>query len=407
MRIALVTFRFPHPLFGGGSSRAFHQMEELRRRGHLVRLVTPPPLPPAAAEVEAAVRPLCEKVVYYRTGGLQSAASALAAPFMPRPLQTSLQWSGSGRRALASVLADGRVDVLHAQLIRTAPAVRSAPLRLGRVLDLIDALSLNLTRRATEEPAPLSWLLAHEASRVRRYEHAVLRAYDEVLICSAFDRAAIGDPRIVVAPMGVDLPAMPREESEIVADRVVFTGAMWYFPNENAVRWFAAEIWPRVRARVPRATFIIVGDRPTAAVRRLADLPGITVTGHVPSVERVLRTASVVVAPMQAGSGMQTKVLSAMAHDVPVVATSYVLCGIPATPGEHLAVADSPETFASELVDLMQDGGRRARLASAARQFVTEHYSWRHSVDLLEAAYERACEAGSRRVADSRIPVEA
>ncbi len=406
MRIALVTFRFPYPLFGGGSSRAFHQMNELLRRGHSVRLVTPAPPREAASEAEAAVKPMCERIIYYHAGGWRSAPNMLAAPFVNQPFQTSLQWSGSGRRALASVLTDGSVDVLHTQLIRTAPAEREAPRNLGRVLDLIDALSLNLTRRASEEHAPLAWLVAHEAERVRRYERSVVRAYDEVLITSAADRAAIGESRIIVAPMGVEAPENVPNSSEIIPHRVVFTGAMWYFPNQNAVQWFAAHIWPRVRQRVPDATFVIVGDRPSPAVQRLGMLPGISVTGHVPSVEAVLRTATVVVAPMRAGSGMQTKVLAAMANGVPVVATSFVLDGICATPGEHLAIADEPLVFADILISLLGDATRRWQLADAARRLVTERYSWRHSVDLLESAYERASEAGAKRTEYTRYSSE-
>jgi len=158
----------------------------------------------------------------------------------------------------------------------------------------------------------------------------------------------------------------------------------------NAAVWFAREVLPRVRQHRPEARLLIVGTRPARAVRGLAKDPAVTVTGRVDDVAPYLRRATVAVAPMRSGSGQQFKILEAMASGAPVVATAAEAAQVGAEHDRELLVADDPSAFAAAVLELVEDPDRALGLAHRARRLVEEHFTWRHSVDALEAVYHEA-----------------
>jgi glycosyltransferase involved in cell wall biosynthesis len=170
---------------------------------------------------------------------------------------------------------------------------------------------------------------------------------------------------------------------------LVFTGAMDYWANGDAVTWFARGAFPLVRAQVPDAHFYIVGARPSAAVQNLADLPGITVTGRVDDTRPYLAHAGLVVAPLRIARGVQNKVLEAMAMGKPVLTTSLALEGIAARSGRDVLVADDAPQL-TELSAGILRAGDAASLGKAARQYVLKHHRWEENLkrigDLLEGA---------------------
>ncbi|MHB8381098.1 MAG: glycosyltransferase family 4 protein [Candidatus Binataceae bacterium] len=178
---------------------------------------------------------------------------------------------------------------------------------------------------------------------------------------------------------------------------IVFTGRMGYFPNSDAAVHFACDVMPLIRAADPSAHFVIVGaDMPNSAALRCRGA-GALVTGHVPSIHDWLTRASVAVAPMRAGSGMQFKVLEAMASGAPVVATRFGLGGLRAIGGEHLLVANSAVEIAEEVVRLLRDRTLADRLAINARSLVERNYSWESSIADLEQIYDHSVLKRRRR----------
>jgi sugar transferase (PEP-CTERM/EpsH1 system associated) len=172
---------------------------------------------------------------------------------------------------------------------------------------------------------------------------------------------------------------------------VVFTGAMDYWPNIDAAIWFATEVWPRVRAARPAAHFYIVGMNPSAAVRTLENVSGVTVTGTVPDVRPYLKHAKAVVAPLRVARGVQNKILEAMAMSRPVVASTTCVEGIGARVGAELLTAESADNFVAAVIRLLSDGEGEA-IGARARQRVLDDYSWdAHLIrfdELIEASVE-------------------
>ncbi|MBI3465700.1 MAG: glycosyltransferase [Planctomycetes bacterium] len=176
---------------------------------------------------------------------------------------------------------------------------------------------------------------------------------------------------------------------------------MDYRPNIDGVLWFAKHVWPQVRARCPKATFYIVGRRPAPAIQRLAQVPGVIVTGAVPDVRPYLNRAAVVVAPLLIARGIQNKILEAMAACRPVVASPEAIVGLPAHPREHLIEAASIEEWGSAVCRLLKDPCLQRRFGRAARKYAENQHAWERClsayVDVLKTTQRRAADTATWR----------
>jgi sugar transferase (PEP-CTERM/EpsH1 system associated) len=255
-----------------------------------------------------------------------------------------------------------------------------------RVIDFCDLDSAKWTQYAAGRAWPMSWLYRREGARLLTFERQAAERADAALFvteaeAALFRRAApeVAD-RVRVMQNGVDAERFSPElqfENPLVGGgpALVFTGAMDYWPNVDAVGWFAKEILPLIRRRVPGTRFWIVGRDPAPAVQALAG-EGVVVTGAVADVRPYIAHAEVVVAPLRIARGIQNKVLEAMAMARPVVLSDAPAVGLLATPGVHCEVAGDAGSFADRVVALLQDPARRERMGAAARQRVMEAYSW-------------------------------
>ena len=170
---------------------------------------------------------------------------------------------------------------------------------------------------------------------------------------------------------------------------MVFTGAMDYWANVDAVTWFAKEVFPGIRAKKPAAEFWIVGSRPAAQVTALESLPGVHVTGSVPDVRPYIRHAKIVVAPLRLARGIQNKVLEAMAMARPVVASPEALEGIDASIGDEITLADGVTEFVSKAINLLDDTNRDL-IGDRARIRVISDYGWSSNLEGLKTLLENA-----------------
>jgi glycosyltransferase involved in cell wall biosynthesis len=194
------------------------------------------------------------------------------------------------------------------------------------------------------------------------------------------------DVPITVVPNGVDLAAY-EELGEAVYYDLLFTGKMDFRPNIDAVLWFGRSVLPLILERRPGATFAIVGQRPHPRLDVLRDTPGVTITGYVDDVRPYLAGARVYVAPLRVGGGTRLKLLEAMAMGKPIVSTTVGAEGFPVVNGQELILADEPENFAREVLDLLENPTRRARLAATGRAFAQANYGWDKLVPQLEKIY--------------------
>jgi sugar transferase (PEP-CTERM/EpsH1 system associated) len=388
LRILFLTARFPWPLLRGDQLRAYHQLRLLAPR-HRLTLVCfhEAPVPPAGL---AAISAFCERVVTVPLGAARMGLGLSRGAFSTLPFQVSLYRHPRMRDALSELVAVQTFDLVHAQLVRIAPYVEGFP--APRFVDLVDALSLSMRRRSLQHRGPLRWLTALEAERLLRYERRICASVEGASVVSGVERDAIGATASVgIVPNGVDVGEFPFGRDGRDPATIVMTGNMGYFPNVNAACWFAERVHPLVRRSVPEARFRVIGTRPAARVRRLgrAD-PSVSVLGFVDDLRPHLRSATVAVAPMQAGAGQQFKMIEAMASGTPVVATPVAAAAFEAGGGDGLLVAGTPEAFAGAVVSILRDPGRAGRLAAEARRLVESRHTWEGSTARLEELYEAA-----------------
>jgi glycosyltransferase involved in cell wall biosynthesis len=242
------------------------------------------------------------------------------------------------------------------------------------------------------------FLMGQQWRRMLRFERDALSRFDLVLAVSDADRGTFGRlyPDALKRPVhvvqtGVDTAFFAPRPAEAVERRahLVFTGSMDWLPNEDGMLYFVRDILPRIRQLEPDATLSIVGRAPTPAVKRLADVHGIEVTGRVDDVRPHIAAGAVYVVPLRIGGGTRLKIFEAMAMGKAVVSTTVGAEGLPVTHGHDVLIADEPARFAQAVVHMIRSVDARRRIESAARRLVVERYDWSASAADFEHALAR------------------
>ncbi|HMB67856.1 MAG TPA: glycosyltransferase [bacterium] len=390
MRILYLASGFPFPLLAG-HLRYYHFMRELSRLGHRVRLfsLVDDGFRP---EREAAVREFLDDVRTFRRRDRQH--------WLGRFLKEDarLFWGiDPGMRelrgAVAAEVRSASFDVAVLAGKRADAAVRG--LGVPVVADICDAESERFHGRL----AHASWA---EKPRVylgwrglRAMELRVAGRARRSLFASRRDRDALmspSDPRGVIVPNGVDLEYWKRHSDWRGKRTIVFTGAMHYRPNADAALLLIREVFPAIRQEFPDAHVLVVGRDPGDELREAGERPGVTVTGRVDDVRPYLEDASHFVAPLRYASGIQNKVLEAMAMELPVITSAAAADGVtPEGSAPPLTVAGTAEDFRAAIraAFVADEEGRRAPMVEA-RRFVEEHFSWATHAATLERALQES-----------------
>jgi len=382
MRILYMTSRLPYPPDRGDRLRAYHFVKRLSSE-HEVTLVSF-----VAHEAELAhaaqLRPFCRGVRVVQMSPRHSALTAAANAWRREPLQVLYYRSSSMQRLVVQTAseasAEGRpFDAAIAHLFRMAPYLERCA-GAYRIVDLTDAISQEVDRSLPYRGLVWRMIYTLESPRIRRYERWTADSFDESWLISQADRQLLAAQRpqanLRVVPNGVDASRFFPTHQPSLPDSLIFVGHLGVLHNIDAVTYLAREILPRVRAQVPGCTLEVVGASPSADVRRLENLPGVTVVGYVQDLNQHLNRAAVFVAPLRFAAGVQNKVLEAMAAGRPVVTTSLVNAGLGAQAGRDLLVADGADDTASKIVGLLSDAERRARIGQAGLAFVHQAHNW-------------------------------
>jgi hypothetical protein len=354
VRLLVVSARFPEAGGKGDQSRAFSFINHLTP-AHQVAVVTA--ARGSTEEAEAALRVLAE-VEIVAPGRLRRGLASLWCLMCLQPAQVGWMMPGTAwRRAREHA---PKADVV---LVNTSRSLRG-PLPAPVVLDHVDALSLNMRRRATgPERVPIRAAARLEAVLMRRWERRAARWCARQVATTLEDAASLpAEPRCEVIPVGWDGQAAVDDRGDRDLD-VVLSGNMRYPPNRDAAEWFASEILPAVRRRRPGTSAWVVG-REASSLR----LPGVEIASDVPDLLAYLRRAKVAIAPLRMGTGSPYKVLEAAASGAAVVATACAArrFGLP-------AAGDGAEDLARRTVELLDNEALRAEQARAGLAVARRH----------------------------------
>jgi glycosyltransferase involved in cell wall biosynthesis len=224
----------------------------------------------------------------------------------------------------------------------------------------------------------ISW---REWRKMEAAEHRYLRLADRVLTVSETDRDAFAgflDPgKLTVIPTGVNVDYFQPLQVEEIANSLVFTGSMDWFPNEDAIFYFVDAILPLIQQQCPAVTLEVVGRSPSRKMQALAEREkSVRLTGWVEDVRPFVARGSICIVPLRIGGGTRLKIFEAMAMSKAVVSTAVGAEGLPVQAGENILLADTPQDFANSVVSLLHDPEERKRMGASARVLVQEKYSW-------------------------------
>jgi polysaccharide biosynthesis protein PslH len=372
-KIFFLLSRVPFPLEKGDKLRAYHQLRELSHTHDIILCaLTDKPVHPQAREVLSA---FATHVYFFPLGKAGIIFRLLINFFCRRPFQVAYFFNKRIQRDIHKLIEKHQPDHLYCQLIRTAAYICDLPHH--KTIDYQDAFSEGLRRRASVAPFYLKPLLYMEHRRVKRFESAVFEHFNEHTIISETDRASVCHPdrdRIHIIPNGVDTDYFSPRSCEKPYD-LIFTGNMAYPPNVNGAVYLVKHIMPLVWKEVPEARLVLAGASPAYAVRALAS-EKVIVTGWVDDLRPWYCQSKVFIAPMQIGTGLQNKVLEAMAMELPCITSQLANRAIGAREGQEILIGKNTANFAQHILSLLYDLEFSKHLAISGNSFVTSHYQW-------------------------------
>ena len=413
LKVAIVYSRAPLPMRRADQLTVAHLIAFLSARGHIVDLYVIDTggfkrMEPSELQW---LRDRCRHVHTYKHS-LYSVLYGILGVIRGIPLQVCLFTNPIQMSQVREAAASKDYDIIYtyyfrsAEITRGLSATRNASGRRNiTFLAMQLSQSLNTSRIAANAPNfALKLLYAMERRLVSRYEAKIWKEFDKTVLISEADVAAItnvcrlhGEKEIsnyIFGAHGTDVKKFtPRTDIVERPAHLVFSGVMRTPTNVQAVQWFAQHVWSLVKAQIPEATWDIVGREPSPEVLALGDLPGVKVTGTVADPAVHIASAAVCINPMQAGGGMQNKLLEYLGSGKAVVATSVANEGIGASNFNHLLIADQPAQFAEQVLNLLNDEALRRRLGDSARKFVLDEWTWEHHFLKLEHNFYQALSA--------------
>jgi sugar transferase (PEP-CTERM/EpsH1 system associated) len=383
MRIFMLVSRVPWPLEKGDKLRAYHQLKHLARH-HEVYLccLSDGKIHPDALNQLKTITP---HVSIIRLNRLLILWRLLLALFSSKPFQVNYFFERRASRMVNRMISEFKPDHIYCQLIRTSEYVKNLH-HIRKTIDFMDALSAGLQRRAAGASFLMKFFVVEEARRLRNYEHLIFDYFDHHTIISEQDQQLILHPernKIVIVPNGIDTTFFAKRNTSEAKFDLVFTGNMSYPPNVDCALRIAREIMPKLLLKRPGVRLLIAGANPIQVVRQLRS-PAIEVTGWMDDIRDAYGNARIFIAPMRTGSGLQNKLLEAMAMELPCITSTLVAGAMRAENRKHLIIEDDNDRIVGQILALLDDPSLAGQLARAGKDFVTTVFHWESTTSRLE-----------------------
>ena len=391
MRVLYLCHRIPYPPNKGDKIRAFHEIRALAAR-HEVDVYT---LADDAGDLayKSSLEQHCRRVTVARTGTRWARLRVLPYLLSKTPLTVPYFYSSELEDQVRKALTSGydRLFVYCSAMMQYVESAVGVPV----IADLVDADSDKWAQYAQIARFPHSAVYRREARLLGEYERRICETAAVVVVTTDREasvlRGLAPGCEVQVIPNGVDTDFFdPAAVPPTIAGppAVIFTGDMSYFPNEEAVVFYAREVLPLVRQLVPDTRFLIVGRNPGPKVKELERMHGVEVTGFVPDVRTYLARSRVAVAPFRIAAGIQNKILEALAYGLPVVATPRAAQGLAPLVRGLVETGETAKELAAKTVVLLLDPALASRAGMTARTQLSLEYRWdcamERLVDLVE-----------------------
>jgi glycosyltransferase involved in cell wall biosynthesis len=388
--ILFLTPRYPWPLIGGDRVKAYHLLRHLAAQ-HNVILVTFNHGDHPTPEQRAAIEGLGVEVHAVPLAPFHAALASVRTFTTDLPLEITFYTRPDFRAIVDNLVVHRGIDLGISFFMRTAEYLRPYP-ALPKILIAEDCRVEYQTRSTEAARSPIQKLVRWwETRQLLRYEPVVIEEFDVTTFVSPEDiTASTGlNARATYALVtnGVDMDRFAFHEGHAERQGLLFAGKLDVLANHLMATTIIRRILPSVREAVPNTTLTIAGAGPRRALRSLAST-SIRIDADVPDLVPYFHRAAVFVHPHHGGSGIQNKVLEAMATGCPVVTTPSGLQGIEATHGVHAMIGNTPEELAAHVITILRDEYLRATLARNARQLMVDTHSWSHVFEQMDGVID-------------------
>lgn len=390
MKVLFLSQRVPYPPDRGDRITTHHFLEHLIAAGAEVRigcLADEDQDAGSVSHLRSRVQEVCAPRIHPGTvhklaslRALLSGESQTTVFFRNAELQATVdRWIDESRPDLVYVYSSSMAQyVLHHHELR-------------RFMQFAELDSDKWRQFGENSRWPLSWLYRREARKLLEFESEVARAFTHSAVVSEVEKELfmqrIPGVTPLVLPNGVDVEHFKSAgDAKRDPHTVVFTGVMDYEPNTQGVLWFLRECWPRIRAEIDDARFLIVGSRPIDSILQLDGIDGVEVTGRVAEIPPYLDSAAVAVAPLHMARGVQNKVLEAMSSALPVVASPQAAQGLGETDRDTLIVETTAEATATAILELLKDPAAARAIGQRAAEYVRAQFRWENMFAIFDRA---------------------
>ena len=372
--LAVILSRFPFPLEKGDKLRAYYQIKDLSKYFD-IELICISDIK-VSPENQNQLKSFCKNIHVFQLNKLGIIWSLFTGLFSKKPFQVHYFYQRWIHRKINDVILVNKPKHIYCQLIRASEYVKNHH-QCNKTLDYMDALSKGMERRKSSAFGYKKELMKMESKRLIAYERSIFDYFEFHTIISKQDRQYILHPKqktIHIIPNGVDQKFFALHSKDKVFD-LVFTGNMSYPPNIEAVVYIKNQLMPLLEKRIPNITCLISGANPTNSLKK-HNAFNFKVSGWVEDIRDSYASANIFIAPMMIGTGLQNKLLEAMAMGLPCITTTLANNALKAIPNEHILIADLEEEFVNQIIRLMNDDVFYQQIADAGKNFVKENYQW-------------------------------
>ncbi len=383
MKILYLTSRFPYPLEKGDKLRAYNQIKELSKTHQVIlySITENKVIDKSNSEIE--------KITYFHQvsvlSSIQKYLNLVRGLVNSLPFQINYFYNKSRKVNVEKLIIRFNPDLIFCQLIRMSELVKNS--NKPKVLDYMDAFSKGIERRIEEQPFYLKWIYGLEHKRLLEYEAKIHPFFDASIIISNADKDLIpmnNAGAIEIVRNGVNFDYFKPQPQTTKEFDLVFTGNMSYAPNVSAVLYLHNEILPFLKAKLPDIKILIAGANPASKIIELHNV-NFVVTGWVEEINDYYAKSKIFIAPMHIGTGLQNKLLEAMAMHLPCITSPLVNKSLGAIENEEILIANNAEEFANFVLQLLQQKDFADKIASAGFEFVKRNFTWSKTIEQLNS----------------------
>ncbi|MFT6997794.1 MAG: sugar transferase (PEP-CTERM/EpsH1 system associated) [Cryomorphaceae bacterium] len=383
MKLLVILSRLPYPLEKGDKLRAYHQLRELNKKNEVILccLTTEDSQEKHLAEV----RKVCNKLHVFKLTKWRIYLNLLFAFFSRKPFQVHYFYQRSIHKTIQKIISDSEPDHIFCQLLRTAEYAKNEH-NYRKTIDYQDAFSKGMERRADRARFPLREVFNLERKRLVAYENIIFEYFETKVIISDEDRKHIYHPErqyIHIITNGIDTDFFHPSANRVEEFDLVFVGNMSYPPNIETAEFIVEKVLPLLQSKFPDIKLLLAGAEPTKKVQVLANQKGVTLRAGLEDIREAYGSGKIFFAPMLIGTGLQNKLLEAMAMEKPCVTSDLANKALMATHRENILVGATPEDYTKLISELMGNPDLRIGLGENGRKYVQGKFSWESSTNEL------------------------